>query len=181
MGSSDVGGLWCPECGAQYRPGFTECNDCRVPLSAERPPPRARRRVEQGDHEQLTYDLSEWTEDQRGALDLMLGGAEIPYGWDGSRLLVPHLREADVDDLIEVIEQGEVVEDVAELAVEAGSHEDADQPDLASAGRRLLGYVVDGIVLTALSLFVGDAVLHLDSSSPIALRLVLHSSLATRS
>ncbi len=43
-------GAHCPRCGTQYRPGFTECADCRVPLRpgpapAPRPaaePPHAR-------------------------------------------------------------------------------------------------------------------------------------------
>ncbi len=26
---------WCPQCGTEYRPGFTECADCHVPLSDE--------------------------------------------------------------------------------------------------------------------------------------------------
>ena len=36
--------MFCPKCGAEYRPGFTECYDCRLPLveqplKAERPSP----------------------------------------------------------------------------------------------------------------------------------------------
>lgn len=31
--------MYCPVCGAEYRPGFTECSDCQVALVAE--PPRA--------------------------------------------------------------------------------------------------------------------------------------------
>jgi uncharacterized RDD family membrane protein YckC len=30
--------VYCPKCRAEYRDGFTECSDCRVPLIAERPP-----------------------------------------------------------------------------------------------------------------------------------------------
>ena len=30
--------VYCPKCRAEYREGFTECSDCRVPLIAERPP-----------------------------------------------------------------------------------------------------------------------------------------------
>jgi len=32
---------WCPECGAEYREGFTECSECRVALTNE-PPASAR-------------------------------------------------------------------------------------------------------------------------------------------
>jgi len=28
---------WCPECGAEYREGFTECATCRATLQAEQP------------------------------------------------------------------------------------------------------------------------------------------------
>ena len=30
---------WCPECGVEYREGFTQCSECRVGL-VEKPPPR---------------------------------------------------------------------------------------------------------------------------------------------
>jgi hypothetical protein len=30
--------MFCPQCRAEYREGFTECSDCRVPLVAELPP-----------------------------------------------------------------------------------------------------------------------------------------------
>jgi hypothetical protein len=33
--------MFCPKCRAEYREGFTECSDCHVPLSAERPPAKA--------------------------------------------------------------------------------------------------------------------------------------------
>lgn len=29
--------MYCPQCGAEYRPGFVQCSDCLVPL-ADRPP-----------------------------------------------------------------------------------------------------------------------------------------------
>jgi hypothetical protein len=31
---------WCPQCGAEYREGFTECSECRVALVAEPPRPQ---------------------------------------------------------------------------------------------------------------------------------------------
>ncbi len=30
--------MYCPQCGIEYRDGFTECSDCRVPLLAGTPP-----------------------------------------------------------------------------------------------------------------------------------------------
>jgi len=30
--------MYCPQCGVQYREGFTECSDCGVPLAAGTPP-----------------------------------------------------------------------------------------------------------------------------------------------
>ena len=33
--------MYCPECRTEYREGFTECADCRVPLVAGTPPPDA--------------------------------------------------------------------------------------------------------------------------------------------
>ena len=38
VGRLAVGGLWCPNCGSEYRPGFVECADCTVPLAAVKPP-----------------------------------------------------------------------------------------------------------------------------------------------
>jgi hypothetical protein len=29
--------VYCPKCGAEYREGFSECSDCRVPLVWEKP------------------------------------------------------------------------------------------------------------------------------------------------
>jgi hypothetical protein len=31
--------VYCPQCGTEYREGFTECSDCRIPL-VDGPPPQ---------------------------------------------------------------------------------------------------------------------------------------------
>ena len=31
--------MYCPQCGVEYREGFTECSDCQVALVAAAPPP----------------------------------------------------------------------------------------------------------------------------------------------
>lgn len=69
MGGLDIGGLWCPKCGSEYRPGFVECPDCRVPLTTVKPPGRPPRPTED-DHDELVYDLTGWGE--------MTGGVPSP-------------------------------------------------------------------------------------------------------
>jgi hypothetical protein len=32
--------VYCPQCRAEYRDGFSECSDCHVPLLAGSPPPK---------------------------------------------------------------------------------------------------------------------------------------------
>ncbi len=55
-------------------------------------------------HETITYDLGEWSDGQRRALELLLTGAGVPYGWDGFDLTVPQSTEATVDGLIDEVE-----------------------------------------------------------------------------
>ena len=38
--------MFCPECRAEYREGFTECSDCGIPLVRELPPEPKREYVE---------------------------------------------------------------------------------------------------------------------------------------
>jgi hypothetical protein len=38
---------WCPECGAEYREGFTRCSECGVTLVSQ-PPPKTDRPAEPG-------------------------------------------------------------------------------------------------------------------------------------
>src|SRR5688572_6991942 len=92
-----VGSRWCPACGAEYLAGVDTCGDCRVALQDA--PPAA------PDHETVTYDLADWDDEQRQALELFLRGADVPYGWEaGHDLVVSRSTEAVVDELIEELE-----------------------------------------------------------------------------
>lgn len=33
--------MYCPQCGTEYREGYTECSDCHVPLQAGSPSPES--------------------------------------------------------------------------------------------------------------------------------------------
>lgn len=146
MASLHVGGRWCPECNAEYRPGFVECADCRVPLTDVKADPGAGQ--EGRDHDQLVYDHPEWSDDRRRGLTLLLTSSAIVHEWKESRLVVPRAKQGEVDDLITFIEgkdendaQPEVTTDLDERAP------DDESIPLAGPGRRLVGYLLDGFVL----------------------------------
>jgi hypothetical protein len=68
--------------------------------------------TEDADHDELVYELPDWTVEQRGALELILDRENIPYQWEGGTdLIVPAADEEKVDQLLDEIEQG-----AAELA-----------------------------------------------------------------
>lgn len=92
-------GPWCHSCGAQYLPHITTCPDCGVPL-VEAPPGPA-------DHETTPYDLSGTTGAQRRLVEMLLRGAGIPCSWEGTTVIVPHVAEAQVDDLLEQLDIGD--------------------------------------------------------------------------
>jgi hypothetical protein len=65
--------VFCPKCGAEYREGFAECVDCRVPLTAAPPAERNHREIEL---------VTVFTSGNPALLALaksLLQGAEIPY------------------------------------------------------------------------------------------------------
>src|SRR6202140_3512117 len=74
--------MFCPECKAEYRHGFTRCADCDVDLVAD----LSDTKPDSGDHSNLQGDLSNlqevWTgDDQQScvATCLTLKEAGIPY------------------------------------------------------------------------------------------------------
>jgi len=103
--------LWCPSCGAEYEIGSTQCRDCRVALTPERP---AGLDDPDADDTGLVV-LGEWPRVQAQVLRRRLDSAGVPVmiewsnmpGDQSGVLLVPEeqhefasavVNEIDVDD-----------------------------------------------------------------------------------
>ena len=99
--------VWCPSCGAEYRPDVSQCPDCRVALVPEQP-------VFLDDDSGLV-ELGEWPRIQAQVLRRRLetAGVSVMIEWSGPAsdatgiLLVPEdqgefgaavVNEIDVDD-----------------------------------------------------------------------------------
>ena len=156
MASDDVG-LWCPECGYEYRPGFVVCSDCHVALVLDEPPPRPK--GDSRDHGLIMYDLSGWTADDRAALRMLMTGAGIAHQWEGTTLVVPRVRQDDVEDLVANFKLLAKTGSDAELPEAAQREDGASSQVVASPSRRLLGVLVDGII-GGVAAFVVDASLN---------------------
>jgi uncharacterized RDD family membrane protein YckC len=140
------GGVWCPACGFEYRTGFSWCPDCEVLLVDKRPP---RVMPPMADHDQLEYDLSDFAPERREAVTFWLVTSEIPFEWEPDGLLVvPSKWQLEVDAIVESMEAPD-----AGRAGEVGAYPaeviDADPPALASPARRLAGFLIDYVVITA--------------------------------
>ena len=108
---------WCPECGAEYRQGFSECADCRAALVDEPPALAPRRNATDrssdagSDRSIVEYELDDWTGEERLVLELELDSAQIPYAWYDGKLQVGQPRRGEVDALIDSIEGEEISDD----------------------------------------------------------------------
>ena len=73
--------MYCPQCGAEFRPGFDRCNECDVTLVHEPPPPE--------DHEAAPYARVFATSeaDVIPVIKSLLQGAGIPFETDGEAMM----------------------------------------------------------------------------------------------
>jgi len=61
------------------------------------------------DAESTEFNLDEWSDDEREVLTEALVEAEVPYRWDGLKVVVAVEAEHAVDDLLDAIEAGELL------------------------------------------------------------------------
>jgi hypothetical protein len=84
---TDSATLWCPSCGAEYRPGSYQCADCRVALVTSKPRTftATTPRSDEGDEDALV-ELGEWPRLHAQILRRRLETAGIPVmiEWTGS-------------------------------------------------------------------------------------------------
>ncbi len=76
--------------------------------------------------ERTEFPLDEWSEEDRALLDRLLVGEGIAHAWQGASLLVAAGSQFAVDDLIDAVEAGTVVESaqLEPVAAAAGDGED---------------------------------------------------------
>ena len=67
------------------------------------------RRVLADDETLTEYDLADWEELERNLVGDSLSGANIPFRWEATVLLVPTTDEDDVDQILDDIESGNVI------------------------------------------------------------------------
>jgi hypothetical protein len=122
--------MYCPQCQAEFRGGFTECSDCHVPLLDGTPP------VEPSENFDPAIDLVVILETNDGIQLALVKGlleeADIPYFVLGQiatlvqdvdgflrkwvRVQVPHDREAEARELLDSLLQPVIDEPLANLS-----------------------------------------------------------------
>ena len=113
--------MYCPQCGVEYRDGFSECSDCQVPLLAGTPPPETPGKFDP------SLDLVVVLETNDGIQLAMAKGlledAGLPFFVLGQittlvtdvdgflrkwvRVQVPRDREAEARELLDTLRQSE--------------------------------------------------------------------------
>ena len=121
-----IGG-YCAHCGSAFAVGARRCPDCRAEVvftTGSTSPDlgllaapmevvddlydRGPALVASSDrHDIVSYDLSEWSPAQRRELSEQLQLDHIVYEWSGTELRAPGAHEADVDALIDVLDEAE--------------------------------------------------------------------------
>ena len=116
--------VFCPQCGAEYLEGYTECADCLIPLVS------AGERdddvddvddVEDGTDDDVVYELDDWEPGLIEQLNDALAHEAISHSWEEDRNLV--VAEADSDRVEELLDELEYPDALEESADEGGDDE----------------------------------------------------------
>ena len=117
--------MYCPQCGCEYRDGFSECSDCRVPLLAGTPPqdtadPTLGLVVVLETNDQILVAFAKGLLEEAGIPYFILGQiATLVSDVDGFlrkwvRVQVPRDREAEARGLLEELHQAESIPQAAD-------------------------------------------------------------------
>jgi hypothetical protein len=103
--------MFCPECGCEYREGFTECADCHVPLQDTPPPPEVEPEYVDFIPVMATYNIMDISI-VKGALE----SEDIPHFFEGetfnvvrplvqpARLFVPRDRAEEAVAVLKTLD-----------------------------------------------------------------------------
>lgn len=128
--------MYCPQCGVEYRDGFTECSDCHVALVAGTPPPEPASQFDPAIGLVVVLETNDGI--HLAMAKGLLEDAGIPFFALGQittlvtdvdgflrkwvRVQVPRDREAEARELLEELEQPDAsVQDEGEEGAGAAS------------------------------------------------------------
>ncbi len=69
--------MFCPQCGSEYRPGFTECNDCQVALVDSLP------QEEEPEYEEFVEIMTVFSEVHKVLIQAAFDEAGVEYYFHG--------------------------------------------------------------------------------------------------
>lgn len=100
--------MYCFQCSREYAEDVSSCVECGVDLVENEPTPPEE--VGAADEAQVAYEMHDWSFEARSRAERMLTEAGVVHGWQGAVLIV---READEDQVDELVEQAEAEGDAA--------------------------------------------------------------------
>jgi hypothetical protein len=74
------------------------------------------------------FDLDEWQEGERAAVERALTSQHIPFHWEGNTLLVNTIHEDTVDQLLDMVEAGDIASAAVDLDADAVDDSDDQLP-----------------------------------------------------
>lgn len=109
--------MYCPQCRAEYREGFTECSDCKAPLLHGTPPPEAPSAFDPTmdsvqvleTHDAIQLAMAKGLLEDAGIPFVLLGKITTlvndvdPFVQKNVRILAPRDRETEARELLDVL------------------------------------------------------------------------------